>query len=158
VSAESTTGILKCSAAQLRSLLALAIEQPGEYGALLARVRDVDEVARLLAAAQGLPETETGMVAALAARETSLADVRGMRGTAKALIAHAKNNGEREAAAFAYHAATAAALGRHAVNLSAVPPQSRVPLYEDLAAALGAHPLAEVFREAVDVISSLADS
>jgi hypothetical protein len=153
MSREFRTDTLHCTAGQLRSLLAMAVDRPGAYGSLLARARDVAEIERLLAGS-GAAERETSMLAALAARGTSLAEVRAIRDLAKGLIDRVGSDAAREAAAFVYHAATAAALGRHGCNLSSVPAQTRLPLFEDLATALGAHPLADVFRDAVDYVAS----
>lgn len=150
----STTDILNCTTGQLRTLLGLAVDRPGEYGALLARVRDLDEVERLLTEVQQPLNLSKPILADLASRETPLTGLREIRELGKRLIECAKTDPQREAAVFVYHTATAAALGRHGINLSSVPPQSRLPFYEDLATALATHPLAEVYREAVDYLAA----
>jgi hypothetical protein len=155
---DTTTDVRNCGTGQLRSLLALAIDRPGEYGSLLARARDVEQVERLLAGVLRTPDRESRVFEPLIEPHTSLSDLRTIRDSAKEFIERVKSEPEREAAALVYHAATAAALGRHGINLSSVPPESRVPLYEDLATALAGHPLAGVFRDAVDYVSSEASS
>jgi hypothetical protein len=159
----STTDIATCTTAQLRALLALALDRRGEYGALVARARHLDETRRLLAEALGsrrrLGEAVAGpgeaadLVQVVADPRTTLEAINRVRNQSKALLDRAPSDAHREAAMFIYHAATAAALGRHGINLSSIAPQGRVSLYDDLAGALGNDTLAEVFREAVAYIN-----
>ena len=149
----STTDIFACSAGQLRALLALAVDERSEYGSLLARAKQVDAMELLLAEALGTPDAAKQMLADVRNRSTSIEALREIRDRAKALIGDRISDASREAASFVYHAATAAALGRHGINLSSVLPQSRLRLYEDLASVLATDPLAKVFREAADYVS-----
>lgn len=160
----STTDIATCSTAQLRALLALALDHRGEYGALVARARHLEETRRLLAEglgsrrllAEGLGSHDEAadLVQVVANPGATLEAINHVRNQSKALLDRAPTHAHREAAMFIYHAATAAALGRHRINLSSIAPQGRVSLYDDLAGALGDDALAEVFRDAVAYVNA----
>jgi hypothetical protein len=82
--------------------------------------------------------------------------LRDIKELAKELSSGAKTEAQRSAAGLIYHAAVAAALVHHGVNISGRPPESRLGLYEDLATAFVADSLGPVFRLAIDRILLLA--
>jgi hypothetical protein len=149
----SATNIFTLSADRLRELLALAVDRPSEYASLLARAKQVDGLEVVLADALGTADVATQMLTDLRTPGTAIETLLAIRDRAKALINGEIENAGREAATLVYHAATAAAIGRHGINLSSVPPESRLPLYEDLATVLANDPLAAVFREAADHVN-----
>lgn len=151
---QSTTNIATCSTAQLRALLALALDRRGEYGALVARARHLEETRRLLGEGLGSHDQAADLVQVVADPDATLEAINRVRNQSKALLDRGPSQAHREAAMFIYHAATAAALGRHRINLSSIAPQGRLSLYDDLAGALGNDALAEVFREAVAYVSA----
>jgi hypothetical protein len=80
--------------------------------------------------------------------------LQGIKELAKSLTARAHTESERAAAALVYHAAVAAALARHARNISSRGGAGRYELYEDLAALMAGSPLGQVFREAAEVLAT----
>ena len=78
-----------------------------------------------------------------------------MRSTAKRLAVAAEGPRQEAAATLPYHLTVAAALGRHARNISSKDPAERLNLYKDLA-ALSDEELAAVFERAVASFSARA--
>ncbi len=140
-----------CSAAQLAALLGLAVAPGAGPSSLPAESRDAARLARLLT--DFLPEDgESGQTLLEMVCETSTAveTLRRLKELGKRLAADSPSEAHRDAARVLYHAAVAAAYAYHGENASSRPIESRLALYEDLAAALGGQPLGSVFREAVE--------
>ena len=157
--ATSSNLLDRCPPSGLKVLLSLAAGQSGDSGSLPSAVRDRAELVRLLTEMCAGSTEESGevLLSTVTSRETPLQTLQGTKEMAKALMADAATEAHRAAATFLYHAAVAAAL-RFGVNISTIPAESRVPLYEDLAGALGADPLGAVFRDAADRLVDVGES
>ena len=141
----------RCTPSQLKALLSLASRPQREPTSLPAQAANPREISRLLTElCQGQPESGELLLATVCEEETPIAALRGIKELAKQLSAEAKTEAQRQAATVLYHAAVAAAFGRHGVDISSRPLSSRSTLYEDLAALLAGHSLGAVFRQAVE--------
>jgi hypothetical protein len=147
----SSSIVDQCTPSQLKTLLGLAAGAPGEGAGLLAQAADPGRLAEVLAELCG-SEAGAGdvLVETVCGPRAPLEALGGVKELAKKLLGEATTEAQRNAATVLYHGAVAAAFGRHGVNISTRPVEARLGLYEDLATALGPHPLGEVFREAVD--------
>lgn len=141
----------RCTPSQLKALLALAAGSPGERASLPAQAANPGELSRLLAElCRGKAESGELLLDIVCTEKTPIEALRGIKELAKNLLTDARTEAHRNAATFLYHAAVAAAFGRHGVNLSSRPIGARWPLYEDLATAFVGDPLGQMFRQAVD--------
>ena len=147
----SSTIIDECSLSQLKTLLALAMREPGVHSDLTAQAANRAELSRLLAElCRGEPDAGELLFTSVCEPETPVEALRGIKELAKGLVAEAKTDAQRNAATFLYHAATAAAFSRHGVEISSRSLSARSALYEDLAAVLAGDPLGQVFRQAFE--------
>lgn len=148
----------RCTAAQLKELLALACgARPGGQS-LLDWARRPADLARLLTElCEGEEASGEILLSTLCDPETPLAVLRGIKELAKRLLKGAKGEPQRAAATVLYHAAVAAAFARHGVNVSMRAIEARWSLYEDLAAVFAEHPLGGLFRQAAERIANAAE-
>lgn len=79
-----------------------------------------------------------------------LARLMEVKRAAKELLRSTAGEDVRTAAILVYHAAVAAAYARHDAVISSRPAGARLGLYDALATALAGHPIALVFRAAVE--------
>ncbi|MBI3768819.1 MAG: hypothetical protein HY271_10050 [Deltaproteobacteria bacterium] len=136
---------------QLKALLALAAGAGPLADILPAGVAESDQLARLLGEmCPGEPEAGQVLLDTVAAAGAPVAALRGVKEMAKELVAGVADDAHRQAAMLLYHAAVAAAFGTHGVDLSSRPVAARRTLWQELAAALAAHPLGRVFRNAAE--------
>lgn len=154
----SSSIVDQCTPSQLKALLGLAAGPPGEGAGLLAQAANPGRLAELLGELCG-GGAGSGhlMVETVCAPRTPIEALHGVKELAKKLLAEATTEAQRNAATVLYHGAVAAAFGRHGVNISTRPVEARLGLYEDLATALAAHALGEVFCGAVDRALKLED-
>jgi hypothetical protein len=140
-----------CTTEQLKELLELAARGSENDHVLLESVASMSEVHRLLTEMCG-KKFESGdlLLNSVAAQDTSVEVLRGIKEFAKQLVSTTKSAPHRNAATLLYHAAEAAAYAHHGVNISTRSLETRWPLYQDLATALGDDPIGVVFRQAVD--------
>ncbi|MCI0490703.1 MAG: hypothetical protein L0229_29265 [Blastocatellia bacterium] len=151
MSKPSSVRIEQCTQAQLKELLSLAAGQPGRNVSMPIGMADREELYRLLAELCGGEEGSGELLlTTICAEEAPVEALRGIKELAKKLSADARTEAHRNAAILVYHAAIAAAFGRHGINLSSRPIDARCSLYEDLATAFAEDPLGDVFREAAD--------
>jgi len=145
------TTIDRCSAAQLKTLLALAAGQTGAETSLPARVINYDALVRSLTeACEGAEGSGDVLLDTTCDAQTPLEPLQGIKELAKTLLADATTEAQGTAATCLYHLALAAAFVHHGVNISSRGLETRLGLYEDLATALGDTPPGKVFRDAVD--------
>ena len=148
----------QCTADQLKALLALArgpqppgqspqpwAMRPAEFAKRLAELCKVEAVSGEL------------LLATLSAPGTSPAVLGRIKELAKRLLNKAPPDAHRAAATLLYHAAVAAALATHGVNISSRTSAARWPLYEDLSSIFADHPLGRIFRQAADRIAAASD-
>lgn len=156
----TTTTIDRATREQLRTLLGLASQPPGQRGsaARLGTATSLDELRRLLSECCGaIGESGELLLATACDEKTPVAALRSIKDIAKELRSKAQSEAHRQAATLLYHAAIAAAFAWHGVNLSSRPIESRCDLYEDLGNAFAGEVLGEVFRRAVDRAMGLGD-
>ena len=147
---DSSLSLGDTSAQQLRTLLGLAARSEKGSASLTAQAADPAGISALLTEI-GAEVGESGdlLLETVAASDTPLEVLCGIKDLAKRLAERARGQAHRDATTFLYHAAVAAAAGGHGVNISSTPLGPRLALYEDLAVALAGHPLGTVFREAI---------
>jgi len=147
----SSISLDNCSVGQLKTLLGLAARPEKAGGALPTQAADTAELSRLLTElCRGKGQSGDLLLATICEAGTSLDVLRGIKEFAKQLLADASTETQRNAATVLYHAAIASGVAHHRVYLSSSPLKARVPLYEDLAAALAGEPLGAVFRAAAE--------
>jgi hypothetical protein len=148
-----------CTVDQLKALLTLALTpQPEGTPATPWAMSAAEFEARLAEAFEGAMIPGARALALVTAPDTPLAGLRSLKELAKNRAAHATGEAPRAAATLLYHAAIAAALGRHGVNISSRPAASRWALYEDLSAIFATHPFGQLFRQAADRIAAAPES
>ncbi len=149
------TAIGNCSSTQLKTLLDLARAPGGIEGSVLSQAMNLPALPGLLDGLTGdMARSGSSLLGAVCAPESSAASLCGIKDAAKALLLKAQRNDERAAATFLYHAAIAAAFGRHGVNISSFPIDARWTLYEDLATVMKGSAFGLIFREAADRIEA----
>lgn len=147
----SSSFVDRCSPSQLKELLSLVAGPLGERASLLAEAANSTGLAENLhALCGGHAGAGDSLLETVCSQRAPVEALREVKELAKKLLTHATTAGQRNAATMLYHGAVAAAFGRHGVNISARSIEARLDLYEDLATALTAHSLGEVFRGAVD--------
>jgi hypothetical protein len=145
----------QCTADQLKALLALARgplpdgQSPAPWA-----MRPAECAERLTELCKGDAASGELLLTTVSASETPLAVLDGIKELAKRLLKEAPGDAHRAAATLLYHAAVAAALANHGVNISSRASASRWPLYEDLSSVFADHPLRRVFRQAADRIAA----
>jgi hypothetical protein len=143
----------------LKTLLLLAAGKSESHNSVPSVVRNRSELNRLLTdLCPGTKSSGDILLNTVTAHQTPLEILQGTKEMSKTLMADAATEAHRSAATLLYHAAVAAALARFNVNISSVSPESRVSLYEDLASALGADPLGDVFRMAAARLMEVGES
>lgn len=141
----------RCNVTQLKTLLGLATipERAGE-----SLPTQIAQNIRLSALLTELchNEGQSGdlLLTTVCDAGTSLEVLRGIKELAKRLLAEAPTDAHRDAATVLYHAAIAAGVAHHGINMSSRPLDARIPLYEDLAATLAGERLGLIFRAAVE--------
>lgn len=147
---DSSLSLGDTSAQQLRALLGLAARSEKGSASLTAQAAEPTRLSRLLTEI-GAEVGESGdlLLGTVATPDTPLEVLRGIKDLAKQLAERARSDAHRDACTILYHAALAAAAGRHGVNISSTPLGPRLALYEDLAVALAGHPLGAVFRDTI---------
>ena len=149
----TTTTIEHSALWQLKALLALARGSDRQANFLPAGLSNRAELGRHLSALCGeSAESGEALVSTTCNRETPLPALIAIKDLAKTLVPKAGSETERAAATLLYHAAVAAALGRHGRNISSRSGSARVELFEDLAAYMAGDPLGQVFQEAADAL------
>jgi hypothetical protein len=134
------------TAERLRALLGLASDG-AEAASLPAQAASRSECQRGLSEALGLrPAAE--LLAAVCSPDSPLAELQRIKDLTKRAFADV--DAARGPLMILHHAAIAAAYGRHGRRISSRPLAALVDLYEDLADALDADPLAVPFRSAVE--------
>jgi len=145
----SSVSVEQCTNEQLKTLLGLAQGEEGAHS--LPAAADRQKLSVLLAELCGdHPVFGDGPLEAVADPEAPLEALQELKELAKERLDTAPSEAHRDAARFLYHAAIAAALGRHGRNISSRPAAARLDLYEDLATVLVGDPLGELFRRAAD--------
>jgi hypothetical protein len=151
----TTTTIERSSDWQLKALLALARDgaQKGSFlpGEL---VRSADLARHLSVLCGDSIQSSEALVSALSNRQTPLPVLQGIKDLAKTLDAKATTEIEHAASTLLYHAAIAAALGRHRQNISSRPGVARYALYEDLGLLLVGSQLGDVFLDAAEALAT----
>jgi len=145
----------QCTADQLKALLTLARSPlPAGQSPQPWALRPAECAERLTELCKG--ETASGelLLATVSASETPLAVLNGVKELAKRLLKEGPGDAHRAAATLLYHAAVAAALANHGVNISSRASAARWPLYEDLSTIFSDHPLGRIFRQAADRITA----
>jgi hypothetical protein len=156
---QTTLVVDKCTPEQLKELLKIAADKTTATAPLLKEVGNRRVLIAVLAqlskdseeAIEMLLQTACDAQAPLSAAQTT-------KELAKLLLDSAAIAKEKAAATFLYHLAVAAAIAFHGVNIASRSGKLRLPLYRELAAALGDDPLGEVFATAADKIASEACS
>ncbi len=139
---------------QLSRVLALAMDGNSQWAFLSDALADRAGLAAHLAVlAERTPHAGQDWLAVVCDDRLQPAKLREIKELAKPWIKKARCEGERVAATLLYHAAVAAACGRHGDNISARSAKARGPLYEDLADILIADPLGRIFQAAADRIA-----
>src|SRR5262249_7062133 len=122
-------------------------EQRQTKEAVMPRLGDPAELVALL---DGIRPPAAGggrrLIAAILDPATSVGGLENVRRHAGELIKRAENMTQKAAAELLYHAAVAAAYGRHGANIASRPIEARRVLYDRLATLLGPGPLGDVFR------------
>jgi hypothetical protein len=140
-----------CSVHKLKALLGLGERPQHAGGTLPTRDAEATELARLLGdLCQGRGRSGDLLLASVCDAETTVDVLRGIKELAKELRSGAPSDAHRHAATVLYHAAIAAGVAHHGMNISSRAFEARVPLYEDLAAALAGEPLGALFRTALE--------
>ena len=147
---DTTSSLDGCDSARLRDLLDLALEPDGAVSSLAAELGDARTLGRLLTELLGDEATVEATVAGVVSPDTPVGMLRSIKELAQRRMESADPGNHRNAAAVLYHCAVAAGYAHHGMNLSSRPIESRLALYEDLAAVFSGHPLAVVLRAAVD--------
>lgn len=130
---------------QLRRLLVLA----SGASSRLSEVTDLDEVRRDLARAlEDAGEAPGDLLHVVTDPATTVTALRAVKGLAKRLLDRTAGSRPGASARFLYHAAVAAAFGRHGISISTQPMANRRLLYERLALAHAGSPVGAVFGEA----------
>jgi hypothetical protein len=149
VSTRSSLSLDGLSRSQVKSLLGLATRTDVESPLPAAAADPTGLRAQLTELCQGQGQSGALLLDTVCEPQTSLHVLRGIKEMAKTLVSRAATESQRSAATVLYHAAIAAGAGYHSTNLSSQAIGPRLPLYEQLAEALGADPLGEVFLAAV---------
>jgi hypothetical protein len=146
----SSSVIDRSSASQLKTLLGLGARPPADPGSLPAQATKPEELSLVLTElCQSQDKSGDVLFSTICTAATPLETLRGIKDLAKNLLGTARIEPHRDAATFLYHATVAAAFARYGVNISSIPMERRLTLYEDLAVALAGHPVGGVFREAL---------
>jgi hypothetical protein len=140
----------RCTGRQLRELLALASTDEKTTRNWLLEVGDSEQLEYLLTEmCAGTGQSGGALVQAVCSPDTPVDALVAIKSTAKRLAVAAEGPRQEAAATLLYHLTVAAALGRHARNISSKDPAERLGLYKDLAAELSDDELAAVFEKAV---------
>jgi hypothetical protein len=147
----SSISLDACTVHQLKALLGLG-ERPQQAGGTLpTQNANATDLAHLLGdLCQGRGRSGDLLLASVCDVETALDVLRGIKELAKELRGGAPTDAHRHAATVLYHAAIAAGVAHHGTNISSRDFETRVPLYEDLAAVLAGEPLGAVFLAALE--------
>ena len=151
---EVSISLDRCSVGQVRTLLDLAARSAGD----VAHPRSTANLAGTLTElckAQG--RSGELILSTVCDADASVEILRGLKDLAKQLVQDATTAAHRDAATLLYHATIAAAAARHRRNISSLPFEDRIVLYEELAAALAGDPLGGIFCQAVEAAAVVSD-
>lgn len=143
---KQTLTLDNCSPDQLKALLSLALEKRANETSLPLDIATPAEIESSLAElCENQAQSGELLLTSAADAATPLDALRGIKDLAKSFLPRAENQAQSAAARLLYHAAIAAALAHHGVNISSRPIESRRSLYGDLAIVLDRGTLGEVF-------------
>jgi len=140
----------RCTGRQLKELLALASTDENTARNWLLEVGDMAQLDYLLTEmCADTGQSGGALLRAACSPDTPVDALLAIKSTAKRLAAAAEGPRQEAAATLLYHLTVAAALGRHAQNISSKAAVERLGLYKDLAAELSDDELAAIFEKAV---------